>query len=129
LLLPLQRQALDPKFGIDGGIGQVHNNQGSNDSQAVLRQSIDAAIKSLGGPIHKTINWYMDSRGVFSDPKKIDINAFYSNLQDLVGPGADLIMEETWEHLQKRYGADSHHDAAKSSPLEKIRRIMEIGGT
>jgi hypothetical protein len=105
----------------------VHNNQGSNEGQAILRQSIDAAIKSLGGPIHKTITWYMDSRGVFSDPKKIDINTFYSNLQELVGPGADLIMEETWEHLQKRYGAKVRREASRSSPLERIQKIMEIG--
>jgi hypothetical protein len=106
----------------------VHNNQGSNEGQVILRQSIDAAIKSLGGPIHKTITWYMDTRGVFSDPKKIDINTFYSNLQELVGPGADLIMEETWEHLKKRYGSKAHHEAARS-PLERIQKIMEIGGT
>ena len=107
----------------------MQDNQGSIDSQAVLRQSIDAAIQSLGGPIHKTISWYMDSRGVFSDPKKVDINMFYSNLQELVGPGADLIMEETWEHLKKTYGAKTQHGAAKSSPLERIQKIMEIGET
>jgi hypothetical protein len=106
----------------------MQDSQGNNEGQVILRQSIDAAIKSLGGPIHKTINWYMDSRGVLSDPKKIDINTFYSNLQELVGPGADLIMEETWEHLKKRYGPKAHNQMAKSSPLEKIQRIMEIGG-
>lgn len=105
----------------------MDNNQGSNECQAILRQSIDAAIKSLGGPIHKTITWYMDTRGVFSDPKKIDINTFYSNLQDLVGPGADLIMEETWELLKKRCGSKVSREAARSSPLERIQRIMEIG--
>lgn len=108
-------------------VDMVHNNDGGSNGQAILRQSIDAAIKSLGGPIHKTITWYMDSRGVFSDPKKIDINFFYSNLQELLGPGADLIMEETWEHLQKRYGTRAGHDTARSSPLERIQKIMEIG--
>jgi hypothetical protein len=68
----------------------------------------------------------MNSRGVFSDPKKVDINFFYSNLQELLGPGADMIMEETWEHLQKRYGAKAGHDSVRSSPLERIRKIMEI---
>lgn len=105
----------------------MHNSDmGSNESQAILRQAIDAAMGSLGSPIHKTLTWYMDSRGVFSDPKKIDINFFYSNLQELLGPGADLIMEETWEHLQKRYTTKTHHDF-RSSPLEKIQKIMEIG--
>lgn len=106
----------------------MHNSDaGGNGGQAILRKSIDAAIESLGGPIHKTITWYMDSRGVFSDPKKIDINFFYSNLQELLGPGADMIMEETWERLQKRYGTNAGHDLVRSSPLEKIQKIMEIG--
>ena len=106
----------------------MHNSDmGSNEGQAVLRQAIDAAMGSLGGPIHKTLTWYMDSRGVFSDPKKIDINFFYSNLQELLGPGADMIMEETWEQLQKRYGTKTGHNLVRSSPLEKIQKIMEIG--
>jgi hypothetical protein len=109
----------------------VNNMQGddiNSNGQAILRQSIEAAIESLGGPIHKTITWYMNSRGVFSDPQKVDINFFYSNLRELVGPGADMIMEETWEHLQKSYGARVDKDSAKRSPLEKIQKIMEIGG-
>lgn len=106
-----------------------NNSDAGNNAQAILRQSIDSAIQSLGGPIHKTITWYMNSRGVFSDPRKIDINLFYSNLQELVGPGADMIMEETWEHLQKTYGTKSktNDHMIKSSPLEKIQKMMEIG--
>jgi hypothetical protein len=108
-------------------VDMVHNNEVGGDGQAVLRQSIEAAIGSLGGPIYKTITWYMNSRGVFADPKKIDINLFYSNLQELVGPGADMIMEETWEHLQKRYGTRASRESTKSSALERIQKIMEIG--
>jgi len=102
----------------------VHNGEAVGNGQDILRQSIDAAIKSLGGPIHKTITWYMNSRGVFADPKKLDIKSFYSNLQELVGPGADMIMEETWEHLQKSYGTKAVNEP-KSSPLERIQKILE----
>ena len=104
-----------------------HDTADSNQGQDFLRQAIDAAIESLGGPIHKTITWYMGSKGVFSDPKKIDINLFYSNLQELLGPGADMIMEETWEHLQKRFGTKAGHYTAKASPLERIQKMMEVG--
>jgi hypothetical protein len=109
----------------------VDNVQGDDiksNGQAILRQSIEAAIESLGGPIHKTISWYMNSRGVFSDAQKVDINVFYSNLRELVGPGADMIMEETWEHLQKHYGAKVGNDSTKRSPMEKIQKMMEVGG-
>ncbi len=104
-----------------------HNNISGN-GQDILRQSIDAAIESLGGPIYKTITWYLKSRGVLSDSKKIDINFFYSNLQELLGPGADLIMEETLQHLQKRYGgAKAGHEQVKRSALERIQKMIEVG--
>jgi hypothetical protein len=100
----------------------MHNN---TDNLVILRQAIDASIESLGGPIHKTITWYMNSKGVFSDPRKIDLDFFYSNLKELVGPGADLIIEETWQHLQKR-GLAGQKFEPRSSPLEKIQKIMKM---
>ena len=69
----------------------------------IVLSAIDEAISSLGGSIHKTITWHMNNRGVFADPKKIDIAFFYNNLKELVGPGADMIMEDIWEHLQRRH--------------------------
>jgi hypothetical protein len=105
----------------------VDSNAGSS-GQTILRQSIDAAVKSLGVPIYKTITWYLESRGVFSDPKKIDINFFYSTLREIVGPGADLIMEETSEHLQKLSGSRTGRDMVRFSPLERIQKIMEVSG-
>jgi len=96
-------------------------------SQTVVRQAIDDAISSLGGPIHKTISWHMNNRGVFADPKKIDISFFYDNLRELLGPGADMIMEDTWENLQKQHGVHFDRDfERKHSPVEKIQKVMEI---
>jgi hypothetical protein len=108
-------------------VEQDINDKGANNPQVILRQAIDTAIQSLGGPIHKTIMWHMNNRGVFSDPKKVDVNNFYSNLKELVGPGAEMIMEETFEQLQKRYAGNINEDFRRHSPVEKIHRIMEIG--
>jgi hypothetical protein len=73
----------------------------AKDNIEILYSCIHDTLESLGGPIHKTITWHMNNWGVFAD-SEIDINSFYSNLKELVGPGADLIMEETWLRLQKR---------------------------
>jgi hypothetical protein len=97
----------------------------SGDNIIILRHAIDEAIESLGGPIHKTITWHMNNRGIFAD-SKIDIDLFYSNLKELVGPGADLIMEETWEHMQKQ-GLVVKNFESKLPPIEKIRKMMKIG--
>jgi len=85
-----------------------------------VRQAIDSALESLGGPIHKTILWHMNNRGIFSDLKKIDIESFYSNLQELVGPGADMIMEEAWQRLtEQKVNYDS-----EGSILDKMMKMI-----
>ena len=46
----------------------------------------------------------------------------------LLGPGADMIMEDTWEHLQKQHGVRFDRDfERKHSPVEKIQKVIEIG--
>jgi hypothetical protein len=78
-----------------------HDDINNYDNIEILRSAINEALESLGGPIHKTITWHMNNRGIFAD-SRIDVDSYYSNLKELVGPGADLIMEETWHNLQKR---------------------------
>jgi len=73
----------------------------NNVPRDIVRKAIDDAISSLGGPIHKTITWHMNNRGVFSDPDKLDVNLFYDNLKELMGPGADMILEEAWQNVRK----------------------------
>ena len=99
------------------------NHGGSNQ---LLRQALDETMISLGGPIYKTITWHMNNKGLFSDSKKIDLPAIYLSLKELVGPGADMIMEDTWTWLQKRNGMKPSRDTSKISPDERIRRMMEI---
>ena len=102
-------------------------NRDKSAGQLVLRKVVDETVRSLGGPISKTIMWHMSNKGIFSESTRIDITAFYLNLKELVGPGADMIMEETCKQLQKHYGTKAGHDVVRSSPLEKIQKMMEIG--
>jgi hypothetical protein len=102
-------------------------NRERSDNQFVLRKVVDETVRSLGGPISKTIMWHMSNKGILSESTRIDISAFYLNLKELVGPGADMIMEETCKQLQKHYGGKAGRDFVRSSPLERIQRIMEIG--
>lgn len=103
--------------------------QGNEDSggMMLLRRSIDESIKSLGGPIAKTINWHMDKRGVFTDPKKIDIEVFSKNLEELVGPGAELILEETADRLEKSAGLGLKPERRTNS-LSRIAHILDLMG-
>jgi hypothetical protein len=94
-------------------------------SQLLLRKALDETIRSLGGPISKTIMWHMNNRGVFSDSKDIDIKAFYSNLKELIGPGADMIMDEVWQKIKKEQGIQLDYRDAK--PVDMIVKMTSGG--
>ena len=86
-----------------------------------VRQAIDSSIQSLGGPIHKTIVWHMNNRGIFTDTGKIDLESFYSNLKELVGPGADMIMEDAWHQLNRKGSGKGLH----GSVMDNLKKMLE----
>lgn len=100
-------------------------NQGGN-SRQVLRQALDETIYSLGGPIYKTITWHMNNKGLFGDASSIDLVAFYHNLKELIGPGADMIMEEAWQKLKKQ--TKLKVDSGKGTPLDRMMKLMGSEG-
>lgn len=100
-------------------------NNGGN-SRQVLRQALDETIHSLGGPIYKTITWHMNNKGLFGDASNIDLVAFYSNLKELIGPGADMIMEEAWQKLKKQ--TKIKVDSGKGTPLDRMMKLMGSEG-
>jgi hypothetical protein len=105
--------------------GATDNNHRSS-NQILLRKALDDTMLSLGGPIYKTITWHMNSKGLFSDSKNIDLPAFYRNLQELVGPGADMIMEEAWQKIRKN--SKIRVDFGNGTPLDHMIRLMGSEG-
>jgi hypothetical protein len=100
--------------------------KGPKNGQLLLRKALDETIYSLGGPIYKTITWHMNSRGFFEESTDIDLKAFYLNLKELIGPGADMIMEDAWQRLRKH--SKSQIDTGKGTPLDKMMRLMGSEG-
>jgi hypothetical protein len=98
--------------------------QGGN-SQLLLRQALDETIYSLGGPIYKTITWDMNNKGLFGDATNLDIKAIYLSLKELVGPGADMIMEEAWQKIKK---SKPYVDNGKGTPLDRMMRLIGSEG-
>jgi hypothetical protein len=64
----------------------------------------------------------MNNRGLFTESQSIDVSDFYTNLKELIGPGADMIMEEAWIKLKKQYKGSM--DFGKGSPLDRIIRMI-----
>lgn len=94
----------------------------ATDKRKVLRSEIITVLQSLGNSIYKTIMWHMNTRGVFSNPEVIDIDVFYNNLQVLLGPLTDEILEMTFKQLKQKYGIREYHDlSSKTTAYDKIR--------
>ena len=96
-----------------------------NDRNTILRRAFDKELLSLGSSIYQTIMWHMDSRGVFSNPKVVDIDSIYTNLREIVGPHADMIMDMTWADLEKNHGAKDVEKSKKS--VDKVGRWLGAG--
>jgi hypothetical protein len=88
------------------GIGFGDDRARTPKDKDILRGAIDDTLRSLGTPIFKTITWHMNNRGVFFG-EKLDMAFFHSNLRELIGPGADYIMEEIWTNLKDRRSSDA----------------------
>lgn len=107
------------------GDGEAGGNASDRLDQPKLKKVLHETINSLGGPISKTIMWQMSNRGVFSESTRIDVMAFYGNLKELVGPGADMILDITWQKLKKDYEGRYTFPNSGTS----LERIMEMTGS
>jgi hypothetical protein len=99
---------------LQSSVGGEHN--------SIARRAIEEVLISLGPSIEKTIMWHMNNRGVFANPQSLDILTIYTNLQELMGPYAEEIVEMTWERLESKYGAFSQKPSSK--PIEKIKEWL-----
>jgi hypothetical protein len=96
----------------------------SQSKDQALRDTLNRVFVALGPSIQKTIMWHMNNRGVFSDPKRVDFEAVYRNLEELLGPLSDEIVDMTWERLIKDHGARGDSRSKKS--IEMIKDWMEM---
>jgi hypothetical protein len=95
-----------------------------------LQNALDDALLSLGISVRNALLGHMNQNGVEFDSKDVDIELIYSSLRDLIGPGADLIMDKVFERLQ-HYGSDIISgiiDFQSCTSLEKIQGIMKMMG-
>lgn len=93
----------------------------------LLKEAIDYSLGSLGGPIERTINWHMNTKGVFASKYNWDIDNFSTELEGLVGPGSQMILEDAASQFEK-ISQVKLPKARGSSPLQRIKAIMKILG-
>jgi hypothetical protein len=97
-----------------------------SDRNATFKHAFDKELESLGSSIHQTIMWHIDRRGIFSNPRHVDIHSLNSNLEEILGPLTDMIMDMTWAYLVNNHGANDTEKSKKS--FEKISKWLEEAG-
>ncbi len=95
----------------------------SDRPQKEIIEAVSSAMSELGNATMRSLIWHLKNKGISLDPQNFVLQRFYDGLQELLGNGADMLMQEVYELLLKRLGVD-HEPAAGLSPLDKIEKIM-----
>jgi hypothetical protein len=85
--------------------------------------AVSGAMSELGNSTMHSLLWHLKNKGISLDPQDFVLQSFYEGLQELLGNGADMLMQEIYEHLLKQLGID-YEPGAGLSPVEKIEKIM-----
>lgn len=88
-----------------------------------ILEAVSRALSELGNSTMRSIIWHLENKGILLDPPNFVLRRFYDGLQELLGNGADMLMQEVYEDLLKRLGLD-HEPATGLSPLDKIENLM-----
>lgn len=95
-----------------------------NQKNAVLRQAINESLSSLGEPIKKTVVWHLNLNGVFIESDQLDVTSFFRTLEDIMGNGADVVVETIYGILAKRKDFPVSRDR-NHSILKRIQDSMK----
>jgi hypothetical protein len=102
------------------------------ENRQVLQQAINDGLLALGEPVMKTIQWHLKAHGIFIDSNEdVDLRLLYTNLQQIVGNIADVILEDVYANLSAKSSftneRQQHHDSNKLSEptIAKIEKLLQ----
>ena len=88
--------------------------------------SYKRGLTPLGEPIVKTILWHLRANGVFLDSQEIDLRTFYQHLEGIIGNIADVVVNEVYENIRRRYPDSSIHSESGMNALDRIDQLMNM---
>ena len=91
--------------------------------ESEILEALSRALSELGNSTMHSLIWHLKNKGISLDPQNFVLHRFYDGLQELLGNGADMLMQEVYEDLLKRLGV-VHEPAAGLSLVDKIEKIM-----
>jgi hypothetical protein len=94
------------------------------DASKTLWKSTEDALNSLGKLAMQTLAWQMNKKGFEMAPDSFDINKFSALLGDLLGEGAEPIINLVYKNLCEHLKADVDTDPSLPA-LYRINKILE----
>lgn len=94
-------------------------------SQEVLLRCARDALSTLGEPTMQSLVWHLNNAGVQMTLDAFDIRKLYSALEDLVGGGADIIMDIVARSMASELRLDVPLDP-RAPALEKVLKVLEV---
>lgn len=83
------------------------------------------ALATLGEPTMQSLEWHMSRAGMSMAPDDFDIKGFHALLFELMGVGADIIMELIANNMAGELKLES--EPGRGLPgIEKVLKILEI---
>jgi hypothetical protein len=123
-----ERQTAHHEFH-NGEFEFVFNNKIATELRMLLQQSIIASLHSLGKRPMNAILYHLNKKGVSIDSKNLDLDSFYSSLEEILGPTADTLIEGITQQLCIHYKIDSGREYPDISshlhPLEALQQILK----
>jgi hypothetical protein len=89
----------------------------NRDPENQILAAITGTLSELGDSTMNSLLWHLENKGISLDPQHFVLLSFYDGLKELLGNGADLLMQEIYEHLLKQLGID-YEPGAGLSPVE-----------
>ena len=91
----------------------------------VLLKCTQDALLALGEPTMQSLVWHLNNAGVQVVPENFDIRRFYAALKDMMGGGADIIMDIVAHTMAFELQLDVTLDP-RAPALEKVLKVLEV---
>lgn len=92
------------------------------DLQRLTWKCTQAVLTDLGEPTIQSLTWHMSKAGTSMAPDEFDIRKFHSALYELMGYGADVVME----HVAKQMAEELKLEADTGKGLSGIERVLKL---
>ncbi len=88
-------------------------------------EAVIDTLSELGSSTNRSLIWHLENKGISLDPQNFVLQHFYQGLEELLGNGADMLMQKVYENLRKRLSVDPGPLVGLSA-VDRIEKIISM---